>query len=72
MRVTSAYTVQATSQKDRELQQENFNKLRSQLRKADTKEIKKVLSQREIVEPELELTPEIIARIKAKIKDKNN
>jgi hypothetical protein len=46
--------------------------LRSQLRKADPKEIEKVLSQREIVEPESELTPEIIACIKAKIKDKNN
>jgi hypothetical protein len=36
--------VQATSQEEQELQQENFNKLRSQLRKADTKEIEKVLS----------------------------
>jgi hypothetical protein len=70
--VTSAYTVQATSQEEQGRQQENFNKLRSQLRKADTKEIEKVLSQREIVEPESELTPEIIARIKAKIKDKKN
>jgi HicB family len=46
---TSSYIVQAISQEDRDLQQENFNKLRSQLRKADTKEIEKVLSQREIV-----------------------
>jgi hypothetical protein len=68
---TSTYTVQAISQDDRELQQENFNRLRSQLRKADAKEIKKVLSQREIVEPESELTPEIIDRIKANINEKN-
>ena len=54
------------------MQRHNFHKLRTQLRKADTKEIEKVLSQREIVEPESELTPGIIALIKAKIKDKNN
>ena len=70
--VTFAYTVQATSKEDLELQQENFNKLRSQLRQADAKEIEKILSQREIVEPEPELTPEIIDRLKAKIKDKRD
>lgn len=70
--VSAAYTVQATSKEDRELQQENFNKLRSQLKKADPKEIEKILSQREIVEPEPELTPQIIDRLKAKIKDQRD
>lgn len=69
---TSLYTAKAISKEDIQKQQNNFANLLAQLRKVDIKEITKVLSQREIVEPESELTPEIIERIKAKIKDKNN
>lgn len=67
----SFYTVEVISKEDVEKQQNNFDNLMARLGKADIKKIKKILSQREIVEPEVELTPEIIARIKAKIKDKN-
>jgi hypothetical protein len=66
----SFYTVEVISKEDVEKQQNNFDNLMAKLEKADLKEITKVLSQREIVEPESELTPKIIERIKAKIKDK--
>jgi hypothetical protein len=66
----SFYTVEVISKEDVEKQQNNFDNLMTKLEKADLKEITKVLSQREIVEPESELTPKIIERIKAKIKDK--
>ena len=68
--VTSAYTVETISKEDTEKQQENFNNLLLQLGKADAKEIEKVLSQREIVDPEPELTPDIINQLQTKIKNK--
>jgi hypothetical protein len=70
--VSSAYTVEVISKEDIEKQQNNFNDLTAQLGQADAKKIKKVLSKREVVQPETELTPYIINRLKAKIKDKNN
>jgi HicB family len=68
--VTSAYTVQAISKKDIAMQQNNFANLLAQLGEADVKEIEKVLSQREIVQSEPELTPDIINRLKIKIQGK--
>ncbi|MFM2313094.1 MAG: hypothetical protein RLZZ04_2370 [Cyanobacteriota bacterium] len=65
--VTSTYTVQAISKEDIAMQQNNFANLLTQLGEADTKEIERVLSQREIVQPEPELTPQIINRLKSKI-----
>jgi uncharacterized membrane protein len=70
--VTSAYTVEVISKEDIEKQQNNFNDLIGQLGQADAKKIQKVLSKREVVQPEPELTPDIINRLKAKIKDENN
>lgn len=70
--VSSAYTVETISKEDIKEQQDNFNNLLERLGEADTKEIEKALSKREIIEPEPELTSEIIDRLKAKIKDKNS
>ena len=66
--VSSAYTVETISKEDVVKQQENFDNLLTQLETADTKEIGKVLAQREVVNPEPELTPDIIDRLKTKIK----
>lgn len=68
--VSSAYTVKNISQEDIAKQQENFDNLLSQLKTANTEEIEKILAQREIVDPEPELTPDIINRLKNKI-DRN-
>lgn len=67
--VDSAYTVKITSKEEREQQEKNFNNLIAQLEKADEKEIERVLSQREIVQPEPKLTPEIINLLKTKIQN---
>jgi uncharacterized membrane protein len=68
--VSSAYTVQAISKEDIQKQQNNFANLLAQLGEADAKEIEKVLSQREVVQPEPELTPDVINRLKIKIQGK--
>lgn len=65
--VASAYTVQVIPEADRQQQQNNFDNLLAQLGKTEAKEIEKVLSQREIVQPESELTPDIVNRLKTKI-----
>jgi hypothetical protein len=66
--VSSTYTVKTISTEDVVKQQENFDNLLIQLETADTKKIEKVLAQREVVNPEPELTPDIIDRLKTKIK----
>lgn len=65
--VASAYTVQVISEADRQQQQKNFDNLLEQLGKAEVTEIEKVLSQREVVQPEPELTPDIVNRLKTQI-----
>lgn len=67
--VSSAYTVEVISKEDIEKQQNNFNDLVAQLGKADAKEIKQVLSQREVVQPEPELTSNMVNRLKDKIQN---
>jgi hypothetical protein len=63
------YTVKFTSKQEREQQKQSFDNLMAQLRTADEKEIQRVLSQREVVQPEPELTPEIINLLKSKIQN---
>lgn len=67
--VSAAYTVKAISKEDIVKQQENFDNLLAQLKTVDAEEIDKALSQREIVDPEPELTPDTINRLKTKIKN---
>lgn len=52
-------------------QQQNFNRLINQLRKADLQEVRAILSEREISQLEPELTPEIVEALQAKIAKKN-
>lgn len=68
--VSSAYTVETISKEDMVKQQENFDKLLAQLENADATNIDKILSQREIVNPQPELTPDIINRLKVKMQNK--
>ena len=65
--VGPAYTVETISKENIEKQQENFNNLITRLGKANSEEIERVLSQREVVETEPELTSQIVDRLKAKI-----
>lgn len=48
-------------------QYQDFRNLVNKLGQADPEEIRRVLSQREVVEPEPELTSQIVDRLKAKI-----
>ena len=67
--VASAYTVQVISEADRQQQQRNYNYLIAQLGKADEKEIEKILSQREVVQSEPELTPDLVNLLKKRIQN---
>ena len=67
--VASAYTVQVISGTDRQKQQQNFENLIAQLGKADENEIENVLSQREVVQKEPELTTDILNRLKTRIQN---
>ena len=67
--VSSTYIVETISKEDIVQQQENFKQLLEKLGKADTQEIEQVLSQREIVNPEPALTPDIVNQLKTKIKN---
>ncbi|BAZ12411.1 hypothetical protein NIES4071_42420 [Calothrix sp. NIES-4071] len=62
--MTSNYSIQATSIEERQEQKQSFDKFLQRSRKASKEEIEIVLAEREIVEPESELTPEIIARVR--------
>ena len=68
--ISSAYTVKAISKEDVAKQKESFENLLAHLKAADTEEIEKVLAQREVVESEPELSPDVIHRLKKKIKHK--
>ena len=50
-------------------QQNNFENLLEQLGKAYVTEIEQVLSQREVIQAEPELTPDIVNSIKTKIQN---
>ena len=68
--IASAYTVQVISDTARQQQSQNFDNLIAQLGEANEKEIATTLSQREVVKPEPELTPDIIERLKTRIQSK--
>lgn len=60
--------VETISKEDIAKQQEDFEQLLKKLGQADVKQIEKDLSSREIVNPEPALTPDVVERIKTKIK----
>lgn len=67
--VTMAYTVQAIPIEEVNQQQQEFEALLNQLGKASLSEAKSVLDRREEVDPEPELSPDIIARFQQRIND---
>ena len=60
------------SENNLEQQRKDFNNLLAQLKIADDEEIENVLAQREITNPEPELTSNAIDRLKAKIQNKKS
>lgn len=67
---TLAYTVQAVPAEAIAQQQASFAALLESLGQASSAEIEKVLAEREVVEPEAGLTPEIMERLQARLKRK--
>jgi len=67
--VTPAYAVQAGSEES-SLQQKAFAALLKELGQASPTEIDLVLAERERVEPEPDLSPEVIERVQQRIRDR--
>ena len=59
--------IQAIPEKEIIDQEQSFNTLLQRLGKASENQIKSVLAKREVVQPEAELTPEIITSLQQKI-----
>ena len=53
-------------------QQQDFQALVKKLGQASSTEVKSILDRREVVEPEAELSPDIIARFQQRIRDASN
>ena len=67
--VALAYTVQATPIKEINQQQQAFQALLKELGQTSSTEVESVLEQREVVQPEEELSPEIVACFQQRIRD---
>ncbi len=63
---TSAYTIVPATESPT-AQMQDFQSLLEQLRSGSDEEISAVLADREVVEPEPELTPEVLARVRSVI-----
>lgn len=70
--VQSAYSVRQISEAEIVEQEQSFVNLRQRLRSAPPEEIKLALAQREQVEPDAELDPEAVARLRQLIRDRSN
>jgi predicted HicB family RNase H-like nuclease len=70
--VTMAYRVQAIPNEEVNQQQQDFQALLKNLGQASSTEVKSILDRREVVEPETELSPDIIARFQQRIRDASN
>ena len=68
--VTPTLTLQAVPDKEISQQQAQFKKLLKNLGQASTSEIQMVLAEREAVEPEPELTPDVVAHLQKRLKRK--
>jgi uncharacterized protein (DUF1778 family) len=68
--VTSAYTVETVVETIRDRQKESFNTLLQSLGQASSAEIETLMAEREPVEPEESLTPEVINRLQERISNK--
>lgn len=67
--VSLTCTIQATPAEDVERQQQDFQALLMELGQASAVEVESALDKREMVQPEEELSPEIIARFQQRIRD---
>lgn len=67
--VASAYVIQAIPEAGINQQKQSFQALLQQLGQASPTEIESALAEREMVEPEQELSPEIIARLQQRIRN---
>ena len=65
----SAYFIEAIPEEGIDQQKQSFQALLQQRLAASPTEIESALAQREIVEPEPELSPEIIARLQQRIRN---
>ena len=65
--VTLSYTVQSLPENDATTQRASFNRLCQNLGQASSDEISTVLAEREIVEPEAGLSPDVIKRLQKRI-----
>lgn len=68
--VVSAYTLQTTPIEEIQQQQQAFQTLLKELGQASPVEVQSVLAQREVVQAEPEMSPEIIARFQQRIRDR--
>jgi hypothetical protein len=68
--VTLAYTVQAVPEQAVAQQRASFTALLQSLGQTSFDDIKAVLAEREVVEPEAGLNPEVITRLRERIADK--
>ena len=64
-----AYTVQTTSIEEANQQQQAFQAVIKELGLTSLAEVKSVLDRREVVQPEEELSSEIVARFQQRIRD---
>ena len=68
--VSQHYVVETVSARTVEQQSMSFQKLLNDLGQATPEEVKLALDTREVVEPENELTPDIISKVRQKIASK--
>jgi hypothetical protein len=67
---SSNYTIQPIPKQETNQQQSDFTNLLQNIGKASPSEIEIALSERETVQPEKELTPEIIAQFQQRLQSK--
>jgi hypothetical protein len=67
---TLAYTVQAVPEQAVAQQRASFTALLQSLGQASFDEVETVLSEREAVEPEVELNPEVLTRLRERLANK--
>lgn len=68
--VALTYSIQATSQANINQQKQSFKELLIGLGKADSDEIGSILAEREVVDPEPELSSDAIIRLQQRIRDR--
>lgn len=67
--IAPAYTIVAASPEEVQQQREQFDALLRSLRRASPDEIRAAMDERELVEPEPELDPELAARLRLRINE---